>query len=311
MDPKNKERALIVSDIHSNADAFRSVLEDASKALKNRSNMHASGLPFHEIWCVGDVVGYGPEPNAVIDMLRKFQKDGIAVHAVKGNHDTAVAGITDPRDHMHSAAALCAEHNAGIITPENHRWLANLPDTVQVGPKIENPAGLTGNRRMFTLAHGTPDSPQGTYADSYESALYGLEHLDEDHDHTPHTPHVIVGHTHDPRAFQFDHQHIVEHADKGGSFPFFGPAVNDHSLLHGDKLHILHNQGNGRFVINPGSVGQPRDDDHRASYQIAETSPSGIRIMHRRTRYDVPSVQKKMKAEGLPSSMYQRLSFGR
>ncbi|NBS88396.1 hypothetical protein EBS67_00020 [bacterium] len=311
MDAKHKERALIVSDIHSNAHALRAVIDDATKALKGRKNFHASGLPFHEIWCVGDLVGYGPEPNEVIDMLRKFQKEGIAVHAVKGNHDTAVAGITNARDHMHTAAAQCAEHNASIITPENQRWLASLPDTAQVGPKIENPAGLTGSRSMFTLAHGTPDSPQGTYADSYESALYGLDHLDADHEHTPYTPHVIVGHTHDPRAFQFDPDHIVEHPAEDGSFPFLGPAANDYSLLHNDKLHILNNQGNGRFVINPGSVGQPRDHDPRASYGIAEVTASGIRIMHRRTPYDVPSVQKKMKAEGLPASMYQRLSLGR
>lgn len=305
------KRSLIVSDIHSNADAFQSVLDDCFLLSKNRKNHHYSGAPFHEIWCVGDIVGYGPEPEKVVDMLRGFHNAGVSVYAVKGNHDTAVAGLDDPDKTMHDDASECAKHNARNISSGNKTWLKNLPDLIQVGPKIENPAGITGERRMITLAHATPYDPQGAYVTTYRRALKSLDHLDEEW--VPHTPHAIVGHTHEPRVFQFDPQNIVKTPSTDGSLPFYGPAHNDFILEHNRRIKILENQGNGRFVLNPGSVGQPRDGDPRASYAIAERfgpTNQSLKIISRRVGYDVQKVQEKMRAASLPRNMYFRLQFG-
>ncbi|MFA5366773.1 MAG: metallophosphoesterase family protein [Dehalococcoidia bacterium] len=156
-------RYAILADIHGNLDAFRAALRD----IEGRGGID-------ELWCLGDVVGYGPEPSACLDLLREYP------HAcVAGNHDWAAAGKIDTDDFNPDAAAAC-EWTAIQLNQSDKEYLQNLP--------------LTLVRGDFTLAHGSPRDPLYEYIFSVVSAEYNLRSLS--------TAHCLVGHTHVPSVFQ-------------------------------------------------------------------------------------------------------------
>ena len=242
-------KALIVSDIHSNLEAFQAVIEDAQQ--------HGG---FDEIWSLGDLIGYGPDPSACVDLLRSHEHSAVA-----GNHDlAAIGGISVERFNPYAAAAN--RWTAEQLTHEQSEYLGSLPLILEIDE--------------FTLAHGSPRDPVWEYLITVESAIACFTHIE--------TYWCLVGHSHMPFL-------CIPRPD-GAAFMSFpqGRAVQ----LDEDAL-----------IVNPGSVGQPRDGDPRASYVLYDDEAQTI--AHHRTDYDIASTQDKMRQHNLPDYLIDRLSVGR
>lgn len=246
-------RLLVLSDIHSNADA----LEAAFRTANGR---------WDRAVCLGDVVGYGPDPNEVTDRIRSLE-----ILTIRGNHDKAVAGLVSTED-FNPVARAAAEWTRAQLRPENLEFLKALP-----------PGPLQTDGVM--LVHGAfHDEDEYVFAPA--QALHGLLE-------SP-VPVTFFGHTHYQGGFAY----------------------------HNDQLELLQvrpDRGSGlaavqlepskRYLINPGSIGQPRDNDTRAAFAIADLAHHVVEFW--RVPYDIAPVQKRMKAAGLPEPLVQRLSFGR
>jgi len=242
-------RILLVSDIHANLAALDAVIKDAGK--------------FEQVWCLGDTVGYGPQPNECIDRLREFDLVCLA-----GNHDLAVVGKAGLWDFSRDAKEMIfwTRHH---LTTFNHDWLATLPDTTLV----------TG--QGITLVHGSPRDPRWEYIAVRNVAKDNLGFID--------TPVCLYGHTHIPVIFRK---------------PWDGLKVLEEPLRANVPVRLILD----RFFINPGSVGQPRDEDPRAAYAVID--PDTMTLTHRRVIYDVSATQKLMKQARLPGRLIRRLRFG-
>lgn len=241
-------RALILSDTHSNLEALHAVIEDAERR---------GG--FSVIWCLGDLVGYGPDPVGCIALLRDYP-----LLAVAGNHDHAAIGRIDT-DLFNPAAAAAARWTADQLSPDEVDFLGELP--------------LVAGSDPFTLVHGSLRAPVWEYLLGPEAALGTLALLE--------TTYCLVGHSHIPFICL-----------EGGGEPKFVEFVEDQVL----GLH------EGRCIINPGGVGQPRDRDPRPSYAIYD-GESGTLERHRVT-YDIAGTQQKMEQAGLPRPLIERLNYG-
>ena len=246
-------RALIVSDIHSNLQAFDAVLADAETA---------GG--YDVVWFLGDLVGYGSDPGACIDRLRNLPHIAIA-----GNHDHAVTGKMNP-DLFNGAARAAALWTTEQLSDDQMAYLAALPEVRHEG--------------HFTHVHGSLRDPVMEYLISEPAALatFGLME----------TPFCLVGHSHYPLVW-------TEEDGRAGV-----------ELLDPSTPVML--EPEQRVIVNPGSVGQPRDGDWRASYLIydsGEGSTAGV-LYHRRVEYDLASAQKGILAAGLPQSLAIRLGNG-
>ncbi len=242
-------RYLILSDIHSNLTALEAVLKDAP-----------SGLP---VWCLGDLVGYGPNPNECVETLRALDPACIV-----GNHDWAVMDKTDIED-FNPEAKKAVLWTRAQLKPENLAYLESLPISLIKGE--------------FTLVHGSPRKPIWEYLLHPSTASFNLAYFN--------TMYCLVGHTHVPILFRFREQ-----GDK--------PVCEAERLCEGGA-HLL---GQDRLIINPGSIGQPRDGDARASYAILDTQAKTIEC--RRVSYDITAVQRQMEQARLPHRLIARLSYG-
>lgn len=242
-------RVLIVSDIHSNLVALESVLKDAGK--------------FERVWCLGDVVGYGPEPNACIEKLRELNPLCLA-----GNHDWAVLDKLDLED-FNPDARRAVLWTRDELSPSNFNWLLTLPERVptQLG--------------KITLVHASPQQPIWEYVLTPAVARVNFDYFD--------TPVCLMGHTHVPVIYRY-------HED--------GTGVAAEQLLEGLPFRF----GPERMMINPGSVGQPRDGDPRAAYALLDSET--LTLTHRRVAYDIGATQKKMQEVNLPERLIARLSLG-
>ena len=160
-------RALIVSDIHSNLEAFRAVIEDASRR-------HG----FDEVWNLGDIVGYGPDPGECIELLQRH-----AYISVVGNHDLAAVGMLSTDD-FNSNARFAAQWTASQLAPEQRQFLSALPNVVRRGE--------------FTLVHGSLRSPVMEYLISTGVAIATFQLLE--------SPYCLVGHSHIPFICREDDQ---------------------------------------------------------------------------------------------------------
>ena len=160
-------RVLIVSDVHSNLEAFSSVIEDAG-----------SRGGFDEVWSLGDLVGYGPDPSAVIEMLRGFTH-----HAVAGNHDLASVGLLG-LEAFNPYAEAANRWTSGVLSPEEREYLSSLPLKMEVGE--------------FTVVHGSPRDPVWEYVVSIGSAMANFDHFD--------TLRCLVGHSHVPFVCRLDEE---------------------------------------------------------------------------------------------------------
>ena len=242
-------KSLIVSDIHSNLEAFQSVIEDA----------HERG-GFDEIWSLGDLVGYGPDPSACVELLRSYEHNAVA-----GNHDLAAIGsISVQRFNPYAAAAN--RWTAEQLTRDQAEYLGSLPLTLEI--------------EEFTLAHGSPRDPVWEYLITVESAIACFTHID--------TYWCLVGHSHMPFL-------CIPRPD-GAAFMSFPQ----------DRAVQLDEEA---LIVNPGSVGQPRDGDPRSSYVIYDEEAQTI--AHHRVEYDIPATQDKMRQHSLPDYLIDRLSVGR
>jgi diadenosine tetraphosphatase ApaH/serine/threonine PP2A family protein phosphatase len=242
-------RALIVSDVHSNLEAFESVVNDASER---------GG--FDEIWSLGDLIGYGPDPVACIELLRRHEHKAVA-----GNHDLASIG------------RLSLEAFNGYAAAAN-RWTAKQLTQEQVEYLSAQPLKLEMDE--FTIVHGSPRDPIWEYVVSVQAAVASFMHFD--------TYWCLLGHSHIP--------FLCRPAENGAMFLNF-------------PLDTPVRLGSDRLIINPGSVGQPRDGDPTASYAIYDAQAETL--VHHRVEYDIPATQDKMRKHRLPAFLIERLEEGR
>ena len=241
-------RVAVISDIHSNIAALEAVLGVIGSV--------------DAIWHLGDTVGYGPEPQAVVDRL-----SGAGAIGVRGNHDDACAG-GDCIEFFNPDGYAAAIWTRAHIDGPTRRYLTDLPE-----------------RRVleewdFTLVHGSPSDPIWEYIDSTAVAAANLAAFE--------TTYCLVGHTHVPQAFR---------ESPGGM-----------KAVHLGRLGRLA-LDDRRLILNPGSVGQPRDGDPRSSYLLIDTD-AGHATWHR-VEYDIAATQAAIAAAGLPPRLGRRLSLGR
>jgi len=246
-------RHLILSDIHGNVTALDAVLE----AAKGR---------WQKAVCLGDIVGYGPDPNEVIDRVRSL--DAITI---RGNHDKAGSGLANAED-FNPVARAAALWTREQLRPENREYLEKLP----IGP-----VSVDG----FTIVHGA-------HRDEDEYVFAPAQALDSLLD-AP-TPVTFFGHTHLQGGFTL-------RDDKVGALHFKPTGENLFSTLTIEE--------GTTYLLNPGSIGQPRDGDTRAAFVIADLDHKSVEFW--RVPYDIEKVQERMTKAGLPEPLVLRLAFGR
>ncbi len=242
-------RILIISDIHANLTALDAVLT------------HAAGA-WEILWCLGDVVGYGPDPNECVARLQSYPHTSLS-----GNHDWAVLGRLDITT-FNDEARTAIEWTQKMLTPEAQAYLEPLPS------RIDLP--------LFTLAHASPRQPVWEYIADLQTAEENFAHFD--------TPFCLVGHTHFPAVF---HQL---------------PPTRRVVGYYADYAHPVLLTPEMRLILNPGSVGQPRDNDPRAAYAILDTE--AMTWQHHRVVYDVQVTQQRMRRHRLPTRLIKRLEQG-
>jgi predicted phosphodiesterase len=243
-------RYALLADIHSNLEALTAVLDDIDR------NGAAD-----EFWLLGDLVNYGPDPCACLDLLLD-----LPMVAVAGNHDLACIGRI-PADYFNSEAAEALTWTMSQLRKCDSDYLKSLPISMQ--------------RHGFTLVHGSPEHPTDEYLMTVQQAAHNFGLLQ--------TPHAAVGHTHVPAVYK---------RELDGNVRFMPFRPDDPRPLT-----------EGRFIVNPGSVGQPRNGDFRASYAVYEVETMTMRL--HRVPYDVETTQSKMAVAGLPQSLIDRLEIGR
>lgn len=241
-------RYLIISDIHANATALETVLADAEN--------------FDKIWCLGDLVGYGPSPNECIERIQDFPHVSLA-----GNHDWATLGKLDLSS-FNPIARTAIRWTRKELTSSSRAYLN----------------GLTTHKEIddFYLAHASPREPVWEYILNTSVALANFEHFS--------THFCLVGHTHVPVVFELDKERQQVEA-------LFPPLSEPLEL------------GSHRAITNPGSVGQPRDGDPRASYAMLDDEEMTLEF--RRVSYPVGITQERMRARDLPQRLISRLEVGR
>jgi predicted phosphodiesterase len=250
-------RILLLSDIHANLEALEACLDTAPA--------------YDMVVNLGDVVGYGASPNQVIERSRELGRI-----FVRGNHDRAVAGLTDLKD-FNPIAGLAALWTRQQLTPENMEWLQALPH----GP-IEIDA-LPDTQ----LVHGSPldeDEYVVTLQDAVEPLLFSSVHL------------TLFGHTHLQGAFSAD----------GPRGDTTRPEYK--TVGRSEAVEFRLRQG-VRYLINPGSVGQPRDGDWRAAFALLDTETQILTYC--RTPYNLKAAQDRILAADLPQRLATRLAAGR
>ncbi|HEX5825941.1 MAG TPA: metallophosphoesterase family protein [Candidatus Limnocylindrales bacterium] len=238
-------RVAVLSDIHANLSALDAVL--------------AAVPSVDEVWQLGDIVGYGPEPDEVVARLRDIGAKG-----VRGNHDAAAIGSLET-DSFNADARRAMEWTRARIADDTRQWLASLPEQLE--------------REGFTLVHGSPRDPIWEYVTSTPVARAGIAAMD--------TAFGLHGHTHVPVAYLEHDGHLETMSPGAGSVIDFAGH---------------------RALLNPGSVGQPRDGIPTASWLLLDTG-AATGTWHR-TAYDVGSVQRAMEAVGLPPRLVARLAYG-
>ena len=241
-------RILVISDLHANFTALEAVLEDAG--------------PADEVWCLGDIVGYGPDPNICVEVIREQPM----LTCLLGNHDVAAVGKMSFSS-FNGDARRSLEWQERVLFPTHVDFLRSLPEN----PKV---------RKGVTLVHGSPRDPVWEYVLNTLSARLNLDYFD--------TSLCFVGHSHIQSVFQLD-----EAKDR---ITLFAPPI-------GEKIQLT-----GRAILNPGSVGQPRDRDPRAAYAIFD--PDAMTWEARRVEYNIAEVQERIRAAGLPEKHAARLSEG-
>jgi predicted phosphodiesterase len=241
---------LILSDIHANLEAHQAVLDDA----RGR---------YDRILCLGDLVGYGADPNAIVEWARK---NGPVV--IRGNHDRVSAeadsAALQSMENFNPAAQASTVWTRSALLPENREYLGRLP---------RGPLPYEG----VDLIHGSP-MDEDEYVVTASDAAPLLAYLG--------APLTFFGHTHRQGGFRLARRSLAP-------------------LPPGRTVEI---EPNYFYLVNPGSVGQPRDGDPRAAYALY--SPEERVVEYRRVAYDVERAAAKIRAAGLPEFLAARLHEG-
>jgi predicted phosphodiesterase len=241
-------RVLVLSDIHANYTALVAVLKDAGQV--------------DETWCLGDLVGYGPDPNAVVEEVRDIPN----LVCILGNHDMAAIGKM-PMESFNGEARRSLEYHAKVISASNMDFMRSLSAQVKI----------CGDA---TLAHGSPRDPLWEYILNALTARINFDHFD--------TPWCFVGHSHIQSVFMLNEK-------------------NDRVTFEQTKPNAALDL-RSKLILNPGSVGQPRDRDPRAAYAIYDTEARTW--TPRRVAYDVAAVQQRIREAGLPEKHAARIAEG-
>src|SRR3954452_2768160 len=240
-------RVAVISDIHGNLHALETVLESISAERPD------------EVWCLGDLVGYGPRPNECTTTVA-----GLVQLCLAGNHDLGVLGTIDISDFSFDASHT-ALWTRKILVPEARTFLEGLVPS--------------GNRPGVELYHASPIDPVWDYVLTEEGASAALRATS--------APVVLIGHSHVALALRQEGSGVT-----GG----LAPAGTEVDL------------NAGRWLLNPGSVGQPRDGDPRAAWLLLDLDARAADF--RRTAYPIAETQRELRAEGLPELLALRLEHG-
>ena len=246
-------RYLVLTDIHANLEALDTCLEDA------RSRGYDKTL------VLGDHVGYGADPNAVIERIRQLKP----AFVVRGNHDKVACGL-EQAEGFNAVAKSAAKWTLDMLIPEYREWLAALP---------EGPIDVDD---VVQICHGSRFDDDAYIFDELD-AVRALK--------VSSRPLCMFGHTHYPVIFELSAE----------TFDSAGPAAAGESQL------CL--KDGSKYLVNPGSVGQPRDGDPRAAYAIVDTARRCVELL--RLNYAVEEAQAKVIRAGLPEVLAQRLAVGR
>jgi predicted phosphodiesterase len=244
-------RYLILSDIHGNWEALQAVLAAAADR-------------YDKVVCLGDIVGYGADPNAVIDWVREHVQD-----VIRGNHDKACCGLEDMIT-FNPVARRAAEWTMGVLRRDNREFLRDL---------ARGPREVDG----FLMVHGSILDEDEYLIDPYD-ALFQFPHAEGRL--------VFFGHTHVQGGF------LLWDAGK--------PAEAAKAKMQGEALRIIPGRTQ---LINPGSVGQPRDFVWQAGYAIFDSEAQVVDFQ--RCSYDLATAQQKIRDAGLPPALADRLALGR
>jgi diadenosine tetraphosphatase ApaH/serine/threonine PP2A family protein phosphatase len=241
-------KVAVISDIHANRQAFEATLEAvaASEAA--------------ELWCLGDLVGYGADPDACVELAREH-----AAVCLAGNHDMAVTGEI-PLGEFSRGASLAAQWTREVIAAENLDFLKSL-----------RPEGEEGGCGLY---HASPRDPVWEYV---LSSLLAEMCLDEQARRV-----CLIGHSH--VALSFTRRE--------------GELATGEPQRAGTELDLAA----GEWLINPGSVGQPRDGDPRAAWLLLDLD--GLTASYVRTEYDIAGAAAAIRAARLPDSLAERLEYG-
>ncbi len=240
-------RVAVVSDIHANFHALSAVLADIELERPD------------ELWCLGDVVGYGPAPNrCCAEIARK------ATLCLAGNHDLAVVDTISAAD-FNGDAGAAVRWTQSVLDEESRAFLVSLSPL--------------GHRSGVALFHGSPLDPIWDYVLSFDGARQCFELVAE--------PLVLVGHSHVPLKLSYD-----------------GRIVDGSLAADGDEIDLA----SSRWLLNPGSVGQPRGGDPRASWLLLDLDERHATF--RRTAYPIELTQADIIAAGLPPTLAARLAVG-
>ena len=240
-------RVAVVSDIHANLHALEAVLADIEREQPD------------ELWCLGDLVGYGPKPNECCRLVRDR-----ATLSLCGNHDLGVLGVIDLADFA-GDAGVAARWTRTVLGADERAWLETLaPSAVRDGVE---------------LFHASPRDPIWEYVLSDHIAQLGLQ--------ATAAPLVLVGHSHIPLSIAWDETTLSGGVAAGGTEVELAGA---------------------RRLLNPGSVGQPRDGDPRAAWLWLDFDAGEARF--RRTPYEIARTQAEFAEAGLPAALSLRLGPG-
>lgn len=245
-------RYLVLSDIHANLEALETVLA------------HAALGGWDHLLVLGDLVGYGADPNLVVDRIRALSPMAV----IRGNHDKAACGVDDAGA-FNPAARQAALWTYNALTPENREYLRELPaGPLTVADEVE-------------ICHGAPFD-EDAYIFDGPDAWRALESTRS-------------------RLCFFGHTHLaVVFLRSGQLFEAIVPEAPE---------TVVQASNGRRLLVNPGSVGQPRDGDARAAYAVYDDAAGVVRM--RRVEYPVERAQEKIVAAGLPRALANRLAVGR
>ena len=241
-------KVLVISDVHANITALEAVLADAGEV--------------DEVWCLGDIAGYGSDPNECIERIRALPK----LNCMMGNHDFAAIGDM-ALEVFNSDARKALLWQRKMLTEANMAFLRTLAQTPKVCGSI-------------TLVHGSPRDPIWEYIMNTLVARINLDFFE--------TLWCLVGHSHFQAVFQYH-------------------AETDEMTIQVPAPSVSYELAE-RAILNPGSVGQPRDRDPRAAYAIF--TPNAKTWEPRRVEYDIKAVQKRILDAGLPPRHAERLAGG-